>query len=177
MTDELNLQHALDRLKNGKMIILVDDEQRENEGDLVLPAELVTGDAINFMAMHARGLICLALEGKRVDELQLPMMTQSNRSPKQTAFTVSIEARQGVTTGISAFDRAHTVRVAADSSKGAADLVSPGHIFPLRAVDGGVLVRAGHTEGSVDLVRMAGLKPAAVICEIMKEDGTMARLP
>jgi 3,4-dihydroxy 2-butanone 4-phosphate synthase/GTP cyclohydrolase II len=171
------LDQALDFLKNGKMIILVDDEQRENEGDLVLPAELVTPESINFMATHARGLICLTLEGKRVDQLQLPMMTSANRSPKQTAFTISIEAREGVTTGISAHDRAQTVRVAADPSKGAADLVSPGHIFPLRAVEGGTLVRAGHTEGSIDLMRMAGLRPAAVICEIMKEDGTMARLP
>jgi 3,4-dihydroxy 2-butanone 4-phosphate synthase/GTP cyclohydrolase II len=159
------------------MIILVDDEDRENEGDLVMAAELITPEAINFMATHARGLVCLALESKRVDELGLPMMAQVNRSPKQTAFTVSIEARQGVTTGISAFDRAHTVRVAVDPAKGPADLVSPGHIFPLRAMDGGVLVRAGHTEGSVDLCRMAGLRPAAVICEVMKEDGTMARLP
>ena len=171
------LDSALDFLKNGKMMILVDDEERENEGDLVLAAELVTPEAINFMATHARGLICLSLEGKRVDELQLPMMTSSNRSPKQTAFTVSIEAREGVTTGISAHDRAQTVRVAVDPTKGAADLVSPGHIFPLRAVEGGVLVRAGHTEGSVDLMKLAGLRPAAVICEIMKEDGTMARLP
>jgi 3,4-dihydroxy 2-butanone 4-phosphate synthase/GTP cyclohydrolase II len=173
----MKLDQALDFLQNGKMIILVDDEARENEGDLVLPAELVTPEAINFMVSHARGLVCLTLEGKRVDELQLPMMTSSNRSPKQTAFTISIEAREGVTTGISAHDRAQTVRVAADPSKGAADIVSPGHIFPLRAVEGGTLVRAGHTEGSVDLMRLAGLRPAAVICEIMKEDGTMARLP
>lgn len=171
------LDQALDFLQNGKMIILVDDEARENEGDLVLPAELVTPEAINFMVSHARGLVCLTLEGKRVDELQLSMMTSSNRSPKQTAFTVSIEAREGVTTGISAHDRAQTVRVAADPSKGPGDIVSPGHIFPLRAVEGGTLVRAGHTEGSVDLMRLAGLRPAAVICEIMKEDGSMARLP
>ena len=171
------LKQALENLKNGKMIILVDDEDRENEGDLVLAAELVTPESINFMATHARGLICLTLEGARIDELELPMMTASNRSPKQTAFTVSIEAREGVTTGISAQDRAHTIRVAVDSAKGAHDLISPGHIFPLRAVPGGTLVRAGHTEGSVDLMRMAGLKPAAVICEIMKDDGTMARLP
>jgi 3,4-dihydroxy 2-butanone 4-phosphate synthase/GTP cyclohydrolase II len=172
-----NLDQALEFLQNGKMVILVDDEDRENEGDLVLPAELVTPEAINFMATHARGLICLSLQGKRVDELQLPMMTASNRSPKQTAFTISIEAREGVTTGISAHDRAQTVRVAVDPLKGAADLISPGHIFPLRAVEGGTLVRAGHTEGSVDLMKLAGLRPSAVICEIMKEDGTMARLP
>lgn len=168
---------AIEDLKNGKMIILVDDEDRENEGDLVLPAELVTPDAINFMATHARGLICLSLEAKRVEELKLPMMTASNRSPRQTAFTVSIEAREGVTTGISVHDRAQTVRVAADPTREAGDLVSPGHIFPLRAVDGGVLVRAGHTEGSIDLMKISGLRPSAVICEIMKDDGTMARLP
>lgn len=171
------LQHAFETLRNGKMVILVDDEDRENEGDLVLAAEFVTPEAINFMAMHARGLICLSLTGERIEQLNLSMMTQNNKSPKKTAFTVSIEAREGVTTGISAHDRAHTVRVAVDPSKGAGDLVSPGHIFPLRAVDGGVLVRAGHTEGSIDLAQLAGLKPAAVICEIMKDDGTMARLP
>jgi len=169
------LDFALNQLRNGKMAILVDDEDRENEGDLVLPAEFVTPESINFMATHARGLICLSLESKRIDQLQLPMMTSHNQSPRQTAFTVSIEARQGVTTGISAHDRAHTIRVAVDSKKGPDDLISPGHVFPLRAQEGGVLVRAGHTEGSVDLVRMAGLSPAAVICEIMKEDGTMAR--
>lgn len=170
------LDRALDQLKAGKMVILVDDEDRENEGDLVLSADLVTPEAINFMATHARGLICLSLESKRVDELQLSMMTSHNQSPKQTAFTVSIEAKQGVTTGISAHDRAHTIRTAVDPKTNPGDLISPGHIFPLRAQAGGVLVRAGHTEGSVDLVRMAGLTPAAVICEIMKEDGTMARL-
>lgn len=167
---------ALDQLKNGKMVILVDDEDRENEGDLVLPAEFVTPAAINFMATHARGLICLALESSRVDQLGLPMMTAKNRSPKQTAFTVSIEAREGVTTGISAADRAQTIRVAASPQSTADDLISPGHIFPLRALDGGVLVRAGHTEGSLDLMGLAGLRKSAVICEIMKEDGTMARL-
>lgn len=159
------------------MIILVDDEDRENEGDLVLAAEFATAESINFIAKHGRGLICLALEGKRVDELQLPMMAPINRSPRKTAFTVSIESREGISTGISAADRAHTVRVACDPTKGAADIVSPGHIFPLRAVEGGVLVRAGHTEGSVDLCRLAGLRSAAVICEIMNEDGTMARMP
>lgn len=171
------LSSALEALRAGSMVILVDDEDRENEGDLVLSADLVTPQAINFMATHARGLICLSLENSRVAELELPMMTTSNRSPKQTAFTVSIEAREGVTTGISAADRARTIQVAVDPASKPHDLISPGHIFPLRAVDGGVLVRAGHTEGSVDLVRMAGLKPAAVICEIMNEDGTMARLP
>jgi 3,4-dihydroxy 2-butanone 4-phosphate synthase/GTP cyclohydrolase II len=159
------------------MVVLVDDEDRENEGDLVLAAELVTPEAVNFMALHARGLICLAMAAKRIDELELPMMATKNRSPRQTAFTVSIEAREGVSTGISAADRAHTIRVAVDPASKPDDLISPGHVFPLRAQDGGVLVRAGHTEGSVDLVRLAGLKPAAVICEIMNPDGTMARLP
>lgn len=167
---------ALESLKNGKMIILVDDEERENEGDLVVAAEYATPETINFMAMHARGLICLSLEAKRVNQLRLPMMTSNNQSTRRTAFTVSIESREGITTGISAYDRAQTIRVASDPRTGPEDLVSPGHIFPLRAEEGGVLVRAGHTEGSIDLVRMAGLNPAAVICEIMKEDGTMARL-
>ncbi len=170
------IQRALEQLRNGKMVILVDDEDRENEGDLVLAAEFATAENINFIARHGRGLICLALEAKRVEELQLPMMASVNRSPRQTAFTVSIEARDGISTGISAADRAHTVRVASDPLRGAGDIVSPGHIFPLRAVDGGVLVRAGHTEGSVDLCRLAGLRSAAVICEIMNEDGTMARM-
>jgi len=171
------LAQALEHLKNGKMVILVDDEDRENEGDLVLAAELVTPETVNFMATHARGLICLSLEASRVEQLGLPMMAARNQSPKQTAFTISIEARVGVTTGISAHDRAQTIRVAVDPSSKASDLISPGHIFPLRAQEGGVLVRAGHTEGSIDLVKLAGLKPSAVICEIMKEDGTMARLP
>jgi 3,4-dihydroxy 2-butanone 4-phosphate synthase/GTP cyclohydrolase II len=168
---------AIDDLKNGKMVILVDDEDRENEGDLVFPAELITPQIVNFMATHARGLICLSLESSRVEELKLPMMTAQNQSPKQTAFTVSIEAREGVTTGISAADRSQTIRVASDPLQGPSSIISPGHIFPLRAVEGGVLVRAGHTEGSIDLMKMAGLRPSAVICEVMKEDGTMARLP
>ncbi|MBL7715439.1 MAG: bifunctional 3,4-dihydroxy-2-butanone-4-phosphate synthase/GTP cyclohydrolase II [Bdellovibrionales bacterium] len=172
----VSLKEAVDQIRNGKMVILVDDEDRENEGDLVLAAEFATPEAINFMATHARGLICLALEGKRVDQLGLEMMTSRNRSPKQTAFTVSIEARSGVSTGISAGDRAHTIRVAVDPKTQPDDLISPGHIFPLRAQEGGVLVRAGHTEGSVDLVRLAGLNPGAVICEIMNPDGTMARM-
>ncbi|MGZ3697030.1 MAG: 3,4-dihydroxy-2-butanone-4-phosphate synthase, partial [Bdellovibrionota bacterium] len=166
------LSPALEALRNGKMIILVDDEDRENEGDLVLAAELVTPEAVNFMVTHARGLVCLTLEGTRCDELDLAMMAPRNRSPRQTAFTVSIEARQGISTGISAADRAQTIRVAVDPTKGAEDLISPGHIFPLRAMEGGVLVRAGHTEGSIDLVKMAGLRASAVICEIMKEDGS-----
>ncbi len=171
------IELALERLKNGRMIILVDDEDRENEGDLVLAAEFATPEAVNFLAKHGRGLICLTLESQRVDELRLPMMTAVNRSNRSTAFTVSIEAREGISTGISAADRAHTIRVACDPTKGASDIVSPGHIFPLRAVDGGVLVRAGHTEGSVDLCRLAGLRAAGVICEIMNEDGTMSRMP
>jgi 3,4-dihydroxy 2-butanone 4-phosphate synthase/GTP cyclohydrolase II len=171
------VQRAFEQLRNGRMVILVDDEDRENEGDLVLAAEFATAEAVNFIARHGRGLICLSLEGKRVDELQLPMMAPINRSPRKTAFTVSIEAREGISTGISAADRAHTIRVASDPLKGAADIVSPGPIFPLKAVEGGVLVRAGHTEGSVDLCRLAGLRPSAVICEIMNEDGTMSRMP
>jgi 3,4-dihydroxy 2-butanone 4-phosphate synthase/GTP cyclohydrolase II len=171
------LKSAIEALKLGGMVILVDDEDRENEGDLVLAASLVTPEAINFMAKHARGLICLSLEASRVAELELPMMAPRNQSPKGTAFTVSIEAREGVSTGISAHDRAHTIQVAVDPSKGPTDLITPGHIFPLRAVDGGVLVRAGHTEGSVDLMKLSGLPAGAVICEIMNDDGTMARLP
>ena len=175
--EQSRVERALEQLKNGRMIILVDDEDRENEGDLVLAAEFATAENINFLARHARGLICLTLEGKRVDELRLPAMAPVNRANRSTAFTISIEAREGISTGISAADRATTIRTAVDPLKGANDIVSPGHIFPLRAADGGVLVRAGHTEGSVDLCRMAGLRPAAVICEIMNEDGTMARMP
>jgi 3,4-dihydroxy 2-butanone 4-phosphate synthase/GTP cyclohydrolase II len=171
------IERALEQLKNGRMIILVDDEDRENEGDLVLAAEFATPESVNFIARYGRGLICLAMESKRIDELRLPAMASVNRSPRQTAFTVSIEAREGITTGISAADRAHTIRVASDPLKSANDVVSPGHIFPLRALEGGTLVRAGHTEGSVDLCRIAGLRPAAVICEIMNDDGTMARMP
>jgi 3,4-dihydroxy 2-butanone 4-phosphate synthase/GTP cyclohydrolase II len=174
MTD---FEDSLRALREGKMVILVDDEERENEGDLVLPAESVSAEAINFMAIHARGLICLSLEPDHVNRLALPMMTAQNRSPRQTAFTVSIEARHGVTTGISAHDRAHTVKVAVAEGSRPEDLISPGHIFPLRAQEGGVLVRAGHTEGSLDLMKLAGLRPAAVICEVMKDDGTMARMP
>ncbi len=163
--------------RNGRMFILVDHEDRENEGDLVIPAQMATPEAINFMATHGRGLICLSLPGERVDALGLPLMASDNSSRHETAFTISIEAREGVTTGISAHDRARTVAVATDSSKTAADIATPGHIFPLRAKDGGVLVRAGHTEAAVDVSRLAGLNPSGVICEIMNEDGTMARLP
>jgi 3,4-dihydroxy 2-butanone 4-phosphate synthase/GTP cyclohydrolase II len=168
---------AIDDIKAGRMVILVDDEDRENEGDLTMAAEQVTPEAINFMATYGRGLICLSLTEERVASLNLPMMAPTNRSPFSTAFTVSIEAREGVTTGISAADRAHTIKVAIDPHCGPADLVTPGHIFPLRARKGGVLVRTGQTEGSVDLARMAGLTQAGVICEIMNDDGTMARLP
>ena len=163
--------------KAGKFIILVDDEDRENEGDLVIPAEFATPDAVNFMAKHARGLICLALGRERVEALGLPLMAQTNGTRHQTAFTVSIEAREGVTTGISAADRSRTIAVAINPEAGRDDLVTPGHVFPLVAKDGGVLVRTGHTEASVDIARMAGLNPSGVICEIMNDDGTMARLP
>jgi 3,4-dihydroxy 2-butanone 4-phosphate synthase/GTP cyclohydrolase II len=172
-----NIEDVLEDLKQGKMIILVDDEGRENEGDLTISAEKVTPEAINFMAKHGRGLICLALEPAIVEKLQLEQMVNKNRSPFQTAFTVSIEAARGVTTGISAADRAHTVLTAIADDATPEDLVQPGHVFPLRARRGGVLFRTGQTEGSVDLARLAGLKPAAVICEIMKDDGCMARLP
>ena len=166
---------ALEDIRQGKMVILLDDEDRENEGDLVMAAELCTPEAINFMARHGRGLICLSLTEERIRELDLPMMVDQNRSSRSTAFTVSIEAREGVSTGISAADRAHTIRTAVAPENRASDLVSPGHVFPLKAVPGGVLQRTGHTEGSVDLARLAGLQPAGVICEIMNEDGTMAR--
>ena len=173
------IKEALEDIRQGKMIILVDDEDRENEGDLCIAAEKVTPEAINFMAKYGRGLICLALTPEKVDQLKLPLMaTDTHPSPPQgTAFTVSIEARYGVTTGISAHDRAVTILTAIADDAKPEDLVTPGHIFPLRARDGGVLVRAGHTEGSVDLARLAGLKPAGVICEIMNDDGTMARMP
>ncbi|MBW1660046.1 MAG: bifunctional 3,4-dihydroxy-2-butanone-4-phosphate synthase/GTP cyclohydrolase II [Deltaproteobacteria bacterium] len=171
------IEEALDLIRQGKMIILVDDEDRENEGDLTIAAEKVTPEVINFMAKYGRGLICLSLTEEKVEQLQLPMMAQNNKSRFQTAFTVSIEAREGVTTGISAYDRAHTILTAIADDATPEDLVTPGHVFPLKARKGGVLVRTGQTEGSVDLARLAGLKPAAVICEIMKDDGTMARMP
>jgi 3,4-dihydroxy 2-butanone 4-phosphate synthase / GTP cyclohydrolase II len=170
------IHRALEDIAAGKMVVLVDDEQRENEGDLVMAADMVTPEAINFMARYGRGLICLTLEPGKVGELGLPMMVDKNQTKSGTAFTVSIEARHGVTTGISAADRAHTVKVAVAKGTRADDIVSPGHIFPLRAVEGGVLQRAGHTEGSVDLARLAGRTPAGVICEIMNDDGSMARM-
>lgn len=161
----------------GRMFILVDDENRENEGDLIVPAQACDADAVNFMARHGRGLICLALDAPRVEALGLPLMAARNRSRHSTAFTVSIEAATGITTGISAADRARTIAVAIDPACGATDIVTPGHVFPLLAREGGVLVRAGHTEASVDIARLAGMQPAAVICEIMNDDGSMARLP
>ncbi len=166
----------IDEARNGRMFILVDDDDRENEGDLVIPGQMATPEAINFMARHGRGLICLALTKERADTLDLRPMTNTNRSRNETAFTVSIEAREGISTGISAADRARTVAVAIDASHGADELVSPGHVFPLVARPGGVLVRAGHTEAGVDISRLAGLNPSAVICEIMRDDGSMARL-
>ncbi|ALG90994.1 MULTISPECIES: 3,4-dihydroxy-2-butanone-4-phosphate synthase [Actibacterium] len=177
-TDAISsIEEIIEDARNGRMFILVDHEDRENEGDLVIPAQMATPEAINFMATHGRGLICLSLPGERIDALGLPLMASYNSSRHETAFTISIEAREGVTTGISAHDRARTVAVAIDSGKGAADIATPGHVFPLRARDGGVLVRAGHTEAAVDVSRLAGLNPSGVICEIMNEDGTMARLP
>jgi 3,4-dihydroxy 2-butanone 4-phosphate synthase/GTP cyclohydrolase II len=171
------IEAALEDIRQGKMVILVDDEDRENEGDLTMAAEKVTPEAVNFMAKYGRGLICLSLTDERLNELRLPMMVSENTSRFQTAFTVSVDARKGVTTGISAADRATTILASVSENTQPEDLVSPGHVFPLRARSGGVLVRTGQTEGSVDLARLAGLKPAGVICEIMKDDGTMARMP
>jgi 3,4-dihydroxy 2-butanone 4-phosphate synthase / GTP cyclohydrolase II len=171
------LQQALSHLQKGGMIILVDDEDRENEGDLVMAAEFATPETVNFMARFGRGLICMPMAGDITDKFNLPPMVANNKARRSTAFSVSIEARDGITTGISAFDRAHTIATAINPASKSGDLVSPGHVFPLRAHDKGVLARAGHTEGSIDLMRLAGLKPAAVICEIMKDDGEMARRP
>ncbi|ODR99103.1 3,4-dihydroxy-2-butanone 4-phosphate synthase [Methyloceanibacter methanicus] len=171
------IEEVIEDARNGRMFILVDAEDRENEGDLVIPAQMATSDTINFMAKHGRGLICLSVTNDRAKQLRLELMSQSNRSRHSTAFTVSIEAREGVSTGISAHDRAHTISVAIDPTKDHRDIVTPGHVFPLLAREGGVLVRAGHTEAAVDISRLAGLYPAGVICEIMNDDGTMARLP
>jgi 3,4-dihydroxy 2-butanone 4-phosphate synthase / GTP cyclohydrolase II len=173
----ITVEQAIEEIRNGRMVILVDDEDRENEGDLTMAAEKVTPAAINFMARYGRGLICLSMTSERCDQLELPLMVKNNTSPFQTGFTVSIEAKCGVTTGISAADRATTIQTAVAKVAKATDLVRPGHIFPLRARDGGVMVRVGQTEGSVDLARLAGLEPAGVICEVMDEDGTMARMP
>ncbi|MBB4640949.1 3,4-dihydroxy-2-butanone-4-phosphate synthase [Rhizorhapis suberifaciens] len=169
-------EEIINEARNGRMFILVDDEDRENEGDLVIPAQMATPDAINFMATHGRGLICLTLTRARVEQLGLDLMSRKNGTRHETAFTVSIEAREGVTTGISAADRARTIAVAIDGARGREDIVTPGHVFPLVARDGGVLVRTGHTEAAVDVARLAGLNPSGVICEIMKDDGTMARM-
>jgi 3,4-dihydroxy 2-butanone 4-phosphate synthase/GTP cyclohydrolase II len=171
------VEQALEDVRSGRFVVVVDDEQRENEGDLTIAAQFATPEAVNFMATHARGLICLCLTPERCDELELAQMTSRNEAPLKTAFTVSIEAREGISTGISAHDRSRTVQVAIDPGRGRADLVSPGHVFPLRARPGGVLERAGQTEAAVDLARLAGLIPAGVVCEIMREDGTMARVP
>ncbi len=171
------VERAITEVRAGRMVIMVDDEDRENEGDLAMAADFVTPEAINFMARHGRGLICLSLTEERVAQLGLPMMAADNRSPRSTAFTVSIDARRGMTTGISARERAETIRAAVAPNCRPEDLVTPGHIFPLRARRGGVLVRSGHTEGSVDLARLAGCEPAGVICEIMRDDGEMARMP
>ncbi|MFP4519197.1 MAG: 3,4-dihydroxy-2-butanone-4-phosphate synthase, partial [Oceanicaulis sp.] len=171
------IEDIIEDARNGRMFILVDAEDRENEGDLVMPAQFATPEAVNFMALHGRGLICLSMTRERAEHLKLPLMSQRNESRHTTNFTVSIEAREGVSTGISAHDRARTISAAIDPTKGAEDIVSPGHVFPLVARDGGVLVRAGHTEAAVDVARIAGCNPSGVICEIMNEDGTMARLP
>ena len=172
----VGIEEIIDEARNGRMFVLVDDEDRENEGDLVIPAQMATPDAVNFMATHGRGLICLTMTKARTEQLGLELMSRANGTRHETAFTVSIEAREGVTTGISAGDRARTVAVAIDAGKTRDDIVTPGHVFPLIARDGGVLVRAGHTEASVDISRLAGLNPSGVICEIMNEDGTMARM-
>ncbi|SFQ98037.1 3,4-dihydroxy-2-butanone-4-phosphate synthase [Poseidonocella sedimentorum] len=172
-----SVEEIIEDARNGRMFILVDHEDRENEGDLIIPAQMATPDAINFMATYGRGLICLAMNSDRIEQLGLKLMSANNSSRHETAFTTSIEAREGVTTGISAQDRARTVSVAIDPTKSAADIATPGHVFPLRARQGGVLVRAGHTEAAVDISRLAGLNPSGVICEVMNDDGTMARLP
>ena len=171
------IEEAIEDIRQGKFVVVVDDEDRENEGDLTIAAQFTTPEAVNFMVTHARGLVCLCLTEGRCDELGLRQMTEQNETPFETAFTVSVEAREGVSTGISAHDRSHTIQVAIDPTSRPVDLVQPGHVFPLRARDGGVLMRSGQTEAAVDLARLAGLNPAGVVCEIMKDDGTMARVP
>ena len=175
-SDVSKIEHIIEDARNGKMFILVDHEDRENEGDLIIPGQMATPNAINFMAKHGRGLICLALSSEQINKLKIPLMASTNSSRHETAFTVSIESREGVTTGISAQDRAKTISVAINPQVRSQDIATPGHVFPLRARDGGVLVRAGHTEAAVDISRLAGLNPSGVICEIMNEDGSMARL-
>lgn len=172
-----SIEEIIEEARNGRMFILTDDEGRENEGDLIFPAQMVTPEVVNFMAKHGRGLICLAMDRQRIEALGLPQMVQTNEARMQTAFTVTIEARDGIETGISAADRARTIAVAVDPTKGKNDIVSPGHVFPLLAKDGGVLERGGHTEAAVDVARLAGFSAAAVICEVMNDDGTMARTP
>ncbi len=172
-----SIEDIIEEARAGRMVVLVDDEDRENEGDLFVPADKITPEIINFMAMYGRGLVCLTLEGALVDKLGLPMMVSRNNSQFQTGFTVSIEAAEGVTTGISAFDRAHTIKTAISAQSSPDDIATPGHVFPIRAVDGGVLERPGHTEATVEISKLAGLTGAGVICEIMNNDGTMARLP
>ena len=171
------IEEVIADAKNGKMFILVDQEDRENEGDLIIPGEMISAEMVNFMATHGRGLICLALTSEKIDQLNLPLMANANSSRHETAFTISIEAKEGVTTGISAHDRAKTIKTAINPKARPQDISSPGHVFPLQAKDGGVLVRAGHTEAAIDISRLAGLNPSGVICEIMNDDGTMARLP
>ena len=171
------IEEIIEEARNGRMFILADDENRENEGDLIIPAQMSTPEAINFMATYGRGLICLALTSEKIESLELPLMSASNSSRHETAFTVSIEAKDGVTTGISAHDRALTISTAINPTSGPNDIATPGHVFPLKAKKGGVLVRAGHTEAAVDIARLAGLNPSGVICEIMNEDGSMARMP
>jgi len=177
LTNLSSIEEIIEEARNGRMFILIDDPNRENEGDLIIPAQMVTPETINFMAKFGRGLICLALTKQRIAQLELPLMNPSNQKNDLTAFTISIEAKEGVTTGISAADRAHTISVAINHNRKKEDIVSPGHIFPLMAWDGGILERAGHTEASVDIARIAGLNPSGVICEIMNDDGAMARLP
>ena len=172
-----SIDEIIEDARNGRMFILVDEADRENEGDLILPAQMVTPEAINFMAKYGRGLICLAMTKQRIEELELPLMNPSNQKNDLTAFTISIEAKEGISTGISAADRAHTISIAINNNRSKEDIISPGHIFPLMAWDGGVLERAGHTEAAVDISKLAGLNPSGVICEIMNDDGTMARLP
>lgn len=173
----VSAQELINEIRDGRMVVVIDDENRENEGDLVIAAEYATPQAVNFMITHGRGLVCLTLDKARAEQLELPMMSAKNGTPLQTAFTVSIEAREGITTGISAFERAHTIATAINPENNASSISSPGHIFPLIAREGGVLTRDGHTEASVDLARLADLNPSGVICEILNEDGTMARLP
>ena len=177
MSGFATIEEAIEEIRQGRILVVVDDEDRENEGDLVMAADKITPEAVNFMVTHARGLMCVPMLGERLDALKLGMMVADNTAPMGTAFTISVDARRGITTGISAYDRAVTIRALVDAQMSAADLVTPGHMFPLRAMEGGVLRRAGHTEAAVDLARLAGCYPAGVICEVLDESGGMARLP